>query len=138
MVDQNGNVALPVAQGWHRDRDHIQPIKQVFAELAVLDGGFQITMGGGDDPDVDLHRFGAAHPVYFPFRQYPQKFHLQGRRHVTNLIQKHGAAVGHLQAANAGVDRAGESAFLVAEQLRLQQLAGNGAAVDWNEGLCGT
>ncbi len=52
------------------------------------------------------------------------------RAHVTDLVEEQRAALGDLEAALACGDRAGEGAFLVAEQLGLEQLGGNGTAIE--------
>ena len=50
-------------------------------------------------------------------------------RHLGDLVEKHGAAVGGAKQAEPVRDGAGEGAALVAEQLRLQQLVGHAAAI---------
>ncbi len=66
--------------------------------------------------------------------QNPQKFGLQFQRNVADLIEKNGAFVGEFEAANFLADRAGEGAALVAEKFAFQQAAGNGGAIDFDEG----
>src|SRR6185437_11969643 len=65
--------------------------------------------------------------------QHAQQLHLHGGAHVADLIEKQRAAFGDLEAAFAGRDGAGEGALLVTEELRLEELGGNGAAVDGDE-----
>ena len=43
------------------------------------------------------------------------------RRHLGDLVEEERAAVRKLEAAEAPLDRAGEGAFLVTEELALQQ-----------------
>src|SRR5688572_18540710 len=62
-----------------------------------------------------------------------QQFHLHVEAHVPDLVQEQRAAIGELEAADARRQRAREGAFLVTEQLALQQLARNRAAVDGHE-----
>ena len=66
--------------------------------------------------------------------QHAQQLHLHGQAHVADLVEEQRAALGDLEAALARGDGAGERALLVTEQLALEQLGGNGAAVDGDEG----
>ncbi|MNQ86160.1 hypothetical protein D3C85_1013460 [compost metagenome] len=60
-----------------------------------------------------------------------------GQRHAFDFIEKQCAAVGVLELADALAGRPGERAALVAEQLGLEQLLGDGRAVECDKGLVG-
>ena len=77
---------------------------------------------------------GAAHGTHLVLLQDAQELDLQARRHVADLVEQQSAAIGGLEQALVGADRAGEGAFLVAEELRFEQVLGHGAAVDGDEG----
>ena len=51
-------------------------------------------------------------------------------RHVTNLIEKQRAALGEFKSTFSASNSTGKRALFVAEQFALEQLAGNGAAVN--------
>ena len=53
--------------------------------------------------------------------QEAQQLDLQRQRDVADLVEEQGAALGQLDLADIGLDRAGERAALVAEQLGLEQ-----------------
>ena len=55
------------------------------------------------------------------------------QRDVADLVEEQGAAMGELDLALGGLDRAGEGALLVAEQLGLEQVLGDRGAVDRDE-----
>ena len=63
----------------------------------------------------------------------PQEETLHPQRHLADLVEKHGAAVGVFQLAGLVPVGAGETAFYVAEQLRLEQRLGQAGAVDRDE-----
>src|SRR5262249_20951592 len=65
--------------------------------------------------------------------QRAQELGLEERRHLADLVEKQRSAVGQLELANLGAHRAGERAFLVAEQLRLEERRGQRRAIDRNE-----
>ena len=61
--------------------------------------------------------------------QHAQQPRLRLHRHVADLVEKQRAAFGLLEAADMAVLRAGEGALLVAEQLGLDEVLGDGAGV---------
>ena len=90
-------------------------------------------MRGGDDAHVAADRHVIADALEHALLQHAQQLHLHRQAHVADLVEEQRAALGDLEAALAGGDRAGEGAFLVAEQLAFEQLGRNGAAVDGDE-----
>src|SRR5208283_3309123 len=81
---------------------------------------------------------GAADALDFALLQHPQNLGLHGQRHVADFVEKDRAAVAELELADALGRRAGEGAFLVSEQLALDQILGNRGAIDRNKGPGGT
>src|SRR5207302_4771766 len=65
--------------------------------------------------------------------QDAQQLDLRRRRHLADLVEKQCPAIRQLEAARAPLGRAGERAFLVAEDLALEQRLGNRRAVDRDE-----
>ena len=103
-----------------------------------MHGAVEIPVGGGDDPHVDRKRLGAAQRANLALLQYAQQLDLQRQRHVADLVEEQRAAVGSQEQAFVLADRAGEGAASVTEQLALQQLLRQRAAVDRHERLVGT
>ena len=87
VVGQQRDVFAPLCQGGQQQRDDVEPVVQVFAELACGHGGFQIAVRGRDDAHVDLYGLARAHGPNGPLLQHPQQLHLQRGRHVANLVQ---------------------------------------------------
>jgi hypothetical protein len=132
---QAGYVAGALAQGRQVQAQHGQAVEQVGAEAAFADALFQVAVGGADDAHVDGDGPRAAHAHHFALFQHAQQPRLQGQRHFADFVEEEGAVVGRLeQARMAAPARAREGPFLVAEQLRLQQGLGDGAAIDGDEG----
>ena len=86
-------------------------------------------MGGGDDADVDAHGPLAADAHDLAVLHDAQQAHLRGERELADLVEEQRPAVGLLEPALAPRLRAGERALLVAEELRVDQLGGDRAAV---------
>ncbi|MNP41861.1 hypothetical protein D3C76_1355870 [compost metagenome] len=51
---QNRDIAAPTCKGWKMDRDHVQAVVEVLPELAAADFGRKITVGRGDQSNVDF------------------------------------------------------------------------------------
>ncbi len=138
MVGQRFDVFVAVAQRRHVQRHHRQPIHQVFAEGAVGHGLRQIAVGRGDDARAGLDRLRAAHAHERAGLQHAQQLDLHLHRHLGDLVEEDRAVAGLLEIAGVALERAGEAALLVAEQLRFDQVGRDRAAVDGDEGLVST
>lgn len=136
VFGQCRNVFAAIGQARNVDADDVQPVEQVFAELAGLHQGFQVLVRRGDDAHVDPHRRVAADPVELAIGQHAQQAGLGVGRHVADLVEEQGAAVGLLEAAAALVGRTGEGTFLVTEQLGFHQVLGNRRHVQRDERRC--
>ena len=115
------------------DVEYLQPVEQVLAERAALDGFAQVAVARGDDADIRLQHPGAAEPLELAFLQDAQELRLRREAHLADLVEEQHAAGRQLDLARLGLLRAGERAALVAEQLRLEQLLRQRGAVQRDE-----
>src|SRR5215472_12920497 len=90
-------------------------------------------MGRGDDSDIGADWHAAANRCELTFLKHTQEPGLSVDRHVANLVEKQCAALRLLEAPHAACGSPGESTFLVAEQLALDQLAGDRGHIDGNK-----
>src|SRR2546425_8741899 len=72
-------------------------------------------------------------PLELPLLQHTKQFGLQLERDLSDLVEKHGAAIRQLEAPDTLRDGAGESAFLVPEELAFEQTCRNRRAVQLHE-----
>src|SRR5439155_1077824 len=94
----------------------------------------EVLVGGGDDAHVGPDRIAAADARELALLEHAQELRLERERHVGDLVQEERAARGDLELADAPLDRAREGAALVAEELALEELVGDGRAVERHEG----
>ncbi len=132
---QDGYVLAALPQRRQVDTDDVEAVEQVLAEAPLADQFLQVLVGGGDDAHIDLGGGDPADPVEGPVGQDPQQPGLKLGGHVADLVEEQGAAVGLLEASLASRLGPGEGPALVAEQLGLQQVAGDGGHIQRNEGL---
>ena len=62
LLGQQLDVVAPLAQRRQLDREDVQAVVQVLAQLARRDRLLDAAAGGGDDAHVDLDRLGPADP----------------------------------------------------------------------------
>ena len=119
----------------HEHRKDVQAIVEILAKAARLDGGLQVIVRRRDDAHVRGDALVAAHALEGLLLQDAKQLHLHGERHVADLVEEQGSPFRHLEAPAPGADRAGERPLLVTEQLTLEELRGDGSAVDGHERL---
>ncbi len=130
------DVAGAVPQRDGLDIDHGQAVEEVFAEGPLGHHLGEVAPGGGQDADIDGNGGRPADPVDLALLQDPQELDLHVEGHVADLVQEDGAPVGLLEFSRLAAPlRAGEGPALVAEELRLQEVLRDGAAVDGDKGL---
>ena len=99
LLDEAGDVLAPLTQAREVDAQHVEPMIQIAAELAQLHLLAQIPIGRGDDADVHPEKVLAADPPELPLLEYPQQLGLRRQRHLADLVEEDGPAVGQLEEA---------------------------------------
>src|SRR3546814_1457902 len=89
----------------------------------------QVLVGGRNDPSVDVDQTVATDALNLSCFQHAEEFYLHVGGPVPDSVEKEGAPVAILEPAAPLRDRASEAAFLMAEQLRFQQVARDRSAV---------
>ena len=87
--------------GGFDDREHVQPVVEVAAELLVGDHRDEVAVRRRHQPDVDANRPGAAEALELLLLQHAQQLGLQLQRNVADLVEEQRAAVRQLEAADA-------------------------------------
>ena len=133
VLDQRRDVLAALAQRRDLDAEDVEAVVEVVAEAAGLDLAAQVAVGGGDDAHVDLDRRRGADRQDLLGLDGAQQLDLQAERQVADLVEEDRAAPGALEQPFLVADGAGERAAQVAEELALEQVLGDGAAVDRQE-----
>jgi len=118
---QSRNVLHATAQSRYLDRKHRQPMIKVESKSLLCCPLFQRLMRGCNHPHIHSHRRVVAYALQFAALQEPQHLRLQRQRHLPNLIQEERPTIGRFNPSSTRLDRSGERAARVAEQLCLQQ-----------------
>src|ERR1700745_800350 len=112
---------------------HVEPVEEVLAELPLRNLLGEVAIGGGEDADVHLDVARVSHAADLALLQRPQERRLQLQRQFADLVEQQRPAVGLLEQSALRRLRPGERSLGMAEQLALDELIGDGAAVDGHE-----
>ena len=121
VPDEQRNVFRPLAKRGHDDVDRVEPIEEILAERAGIDGTFEISVGGRDHLHVDRLALARADRRHFEPLQHVEELRLQVERHLADLIEKHHATVRRTKRAERRAVGPGERPLFVAEKLALRQ-----------------
>ena len=138
MLDEQRDVAATFPQRRNQDRNDVEAEIEVFAEFAALNHFFEVLVRRRDDAHVDLDRACRAEAFDFLLLQDAQHLGLRLCAHVADFVEKDRAAIRLLELADLLFGGARERSFLVAEQLRFDELFGDGGTVHLNEALAGS
>jgi hypothetical protein len=117
MLRQERNILHAFTQWREMDVDDVETVEKVFPENAALARDLEVAVRRSDEPEVHADLAHSADTHDLPFLQYAQDLGLEERRHIADLIEEHGSAVGLLQKTLLGVLRAGERSLFETEEL---------------------
>src|SRR5690606_11255993 len=101
--------------------------EEVLAEAAGGDLGREVAIGRGDQAAGEAPRRRVAEPLEDARLQHAQQLDLQGRVDLGDLVEEDRAVRrARLEEARAVLERAGERAAAMAEELGLDQRGGQG------------
>src|SRR4029450_8960021 len=116
-LDQQRDVLAAAAPRRNTDHDGAQPVEQILAKTLSSHLAFEIDVGGGDDPNIDLDEPATANRPDFTFLKDAQQFHLERWGRFANFIQENGTAGGLLEDALGIGNRPGERPATMTQQL---------------------
>ena len=119
------NVLLALAQGRDKERDHVEAIEEIFAEVALGDFLFEIFVGGGDEAHIHAQRLRTADGSEHLVVERAEHFGLGFEAHVADFVEEEGSAVGALEMAAL----VGLGAVAYPKELGLNVRLGDGGAV---------
>src|SRR5262249_13523023 len=132
--DQRAEIFEAITQRWQHHLEAREARIEILAEPAGGEARGEVLVGSGNDPDVDLDGVARADRPDFTFLEDAQQGDLRFLGELGDLVEEQRAAMGVAHQAVALLTGAGERAALVAEQLALDQVARQLAAVDRHEG----
>jgi hypothetical protein len=136
-VYEGRNVFGTLAKRRNVNRNDVEAVVEVLAEVPLLDLSLQLLVRGGHDPDVHRDPLRSSDGADHAVLKNSQQLALEALPHVADLVEKEGSAVRLLEQTALGGVRPRERPLDVPEQLALEKTLGNRRTVDGNEGLLG-
>ena len=130
MLDQQRNILPAFPERGDLQRNHVEPVEQIFPELPVFHHLLQVPVGCRDHAGVGRNGLRSAEPLKRAVLQNPQQFDLDMQRDFPDLIKKDRSAFRQFEPPLAHLHRAGERAAFVAEEFALQQIFRQGRTVN--------
>src|SRR5690606_5155806 len=93
----------------------VEAVIEIFAEGACGYHRREVAVGRGNDAHVDRDLLAPPDPSDLSGLQRAQQPRLRLGRHIANLVEKQGSAMGLLELADAAAHRPGEGALFVSE-----------------------
>lgn len=118
------NISRAFSERGYAQGECRKPIPQIAAEGAPAHLVLQIGVGCCNDAHVKAHGPAAAHAHQMPLFQHAQQLDLSRGREIADFVQKNGSALSLFKVTLARVQRSGERAPLVSEQLAFHQTGG--------------
>src|SRR5581483_261893 len=140
MLHEAGNILGALAQGRQQNRNHVDPVVEIGAELAVGDRFLEVAICRAYQPHVNPNRPHAADSFELALLERAQELGLKRGRRVADFIEEERAAMSLFETALMFAHRPGERAFLVSEQFGFDQRLRECRTVHLHEGsvLAGT
>ena len=120
MPRQGCDVGTPLGKRPQVNRHDVQPVEQIVSEPTRCRLGGEILRGRREQTHVHPPRLLVSHAPDLALLQHPQQLRLERERQLPDLVQQQRTAVGLLEQSRTIARGAGERAFYVAEQLRLE------------------
>ena len=130
LGSQSGDLFAAVAQRRDHQLDDGEAVVEILPEAPGSCLGGQVAIGAGDDADVDALHLPRADRLDLAFLQHAQELCLDRRGKLTHLVEHERSSVGFREEALPRLDRPGERASRVPEELRLRELARNRRAIE--------
>src|SRR4029453_6741773 len=116
MLSQQGNILAAIAEWRQPDVNHIQTVKQVFAQLTFANSIVCILIGSRKDANVNQDFFATAKPSHAALLENSEQLGLKHRGHLSDFVEQQRSTTRQLEASLAAGDCSRESAPLMAEQ----------------------
>jgi len=132
MFAQQGNIAEPFAQRGKLYRDDVDTVVKIFSKASGTGHLLKIFVGSADQTKVDLAERTATESLDHVILQYAEEFGLKGQSKGCDLIKEKSAAISQFYLARPGVGGSCKSTALATEELGLDEILGQGGAVQAN------
>src|SRR5271157_1314413 len=135
VVHQKGNVFLSLSQRRNCNDKRVEPVKQIFTKLFLIDLLTQVSVGSTHEANIHPDFSGVA---YFPENtcfEHPEQFRLDSGTHVTHFIHEERAPVCNFEETQFVGLCPGKRPLFISKQLAFENGFLECARVDSHEGI---
>src|SRR5439155_6417813 len=133
VIDQRRQIFGTLTQRRQVDADDVQAEIEILAHPTRRDLGVEIAVRRRDHPRVDVRRRRTADALEAVLLEEAQELRLQLERQLADLVEEERPAFRRLDASRLVLERAGERALHVAEELAFEEVLGERRARDGDE-----
>src|SRR4051812_33254990 len=128
VVGKPRDLVLTLAQRRNLDGHDVQPVIQVFPEVAFSNCLSKIAVSGRHDPDIHFHGLSASEPLKLAVLEHLKKLGLEAYVHVSDFVQQKRASLGLFKFSRGIAKSTRKGAALVSEQLTFHEVEWQGGA----------
>ena len=136
-VGEAAQIFRPLSEWGDGEFDDFEAIEEILSEPPLVHVLREVAIRGRDDSRIELPLAIFADASDLVLLERAKELHLQGQRHLADLVEEQCALVGCLEQTGTVLDRAGERAARVTEQLALEERLWQRTAVDRDERSAG-
>src|SRR5215471_19700988 len=125
VARKNWNVFPPLSQGWNKEGNDVESVKQIFPESPGSNFTLQILIGRRDYAHVNANTCRGTDGLKALFFEDAKDFGLRLYRHVSDFIEKECAAVSELKLTFLGLASARKRSLRVSKQFAFNEFFGN-------------
>ena len=101
MVDQGGDIVLPLPERRDGHHDDVQAVEEVLPEGPLLHPLLQVPVRRTDHPDIGAERLVPAETLELMLLEEAEEFDLDRLRQLADLVKEKGPSVRLLEAARS-------------------------------------
>src|SRR5215471_1542154 len=135
MICQEGHILPPLTQRRQCQGDYVEPIEEILANFPAADRLLEVEVAGRHNAHVrPPHARRPQWPVLL-FLEKPEQLYLGEHRKTIDLVEEKCSPVSLFDQTDLRAGSTGKGPTLMAKQLVLDQVKGNGPAVDRDKRL---
>ena len=134
MFGEEWNILTALPEGGQIQRNDVDAVVEVFAELPLANEVFEVLVRRCDDTHIHLDGLYATDSGELSFLQDAQQLGLRHGAEVADLVEEERAGIGEFELPDSTGRGIRKRAFFMAEQLTFDERFRKGCAVQRNEG----
>src|SRR6187402_23805 len=133
LLHEGRNIFATIAQWRNEERDDVETIEEIFAEVSSCDLFFEVLVGRGDQAHVDVHGIGSADRKEALLIERTQHLGLRLQAHIAYFVEKERTSIRAFKGAALLLRSSGNRSVAIAEEFAFDKVFRNRSAVELNK-----